>query len=519
MLPLRAENPEQEKTLVSWKEIASFLDRAERTVKRWEHERGLPVHRIPGGERGGVFAYPSELRAWLLAEQGNEAPNGPDLEGDPFLESGKPAAIQDHVAAAVSAEPPISQNERADGATQFAVKRRWVAWMTPPALLLGLAGAVFLSSQLDRNTTAAHETEKTPTVAGSHVSSARAEELYLQGRYEWSLRTADSLAKAVDDYTQAIVQDPAYAKAYAGLAECYDLLPEYGGIDRSEAFSRAKAAADRAIELDPNLAAGHRAKAFAMFYGDWDAPGSDGEFRKAIALAPNEVETHHWYATTLFSRRERSQSLAEIDEAAHLNPTNPAILADCAFLHVKFNDKREANIRTLRELARTQPTLVKASRYLEDIDLDDGNYEAYLVEIRQAATISHNPDESALAAASEHGWERGGVHEMFLAIRDLQQALYGRGGRTGYELALAYVRLGQPLAALRYFNAALENRDIRMMWLQSCNCSAEVRTNADYIQLFRRINETMHQTTPPSDLAVTTRPEKLTFPPAERQSR
>ena len=65
MLPLRAENPEQEKVLVSWKEIASFLDRAERTVRRWERDRGLPVHRVPGGERGGVYAYPSELATWL----------------------------------------------------------------------------------------------------------------------------------------------------------------------------------------------------------------------------------------------------------------------------------------------------------------------------------------------------------------------------------------------------------------------------------------------------------------------
>ena len=65
VLPLRAENPEQEKILVSWKEIASFLDRAERTVRRWERDRGLPVHRVPGGERGGVYAYPSELADWL----------------------------------------------------------------------------------------------------------------------------------------------------------------------------------------------------------------------------------------------------------------------------------------------------------------------------------------------------------------------------------------------------------------------------------------------------------------------
>src|SRR5580698_6844991 len=65
MASSRTENSRLEKTLVSWKEIAVYLNRAERTVKRWERERGLPVHRVPGGERGGVFAYPDELADWL----------------------------------------------------------------------------------------------------------------------------------------------------------------------------------------------------------------------------------------------------------------------------------------------------------------------------------------------------------------------------------------------------------------------------------------------------------------------
>ena len=70
-----ADSPERAKVLVSWKEIAAFLDRAERTVKRWERERGLPVHRVPGGERSGVFAYSHELNAWLLGDEGQEEPD------------------------------------------------------------------------------------------------------------------------------------------------------------------------------------------------------------------------------------------------------------------------------------------------------------------------------------------------------------------------------------------------------------------------------------------------------------
>ena len=84
-----------------------------------------------------------------------------------------------------------------------------------------------------------------------------AEALFLQGRYFWNLRTSDGLNKAIDAYTRAIVKDPSYADAYAGLAETYQFLPQFGNADLGESLTKAKDAADRAISLDPNLAAAH----------------------------------------------------------------------------------------------------------------------------------------------------------------------------------------------------------------------------------------------------------------------
>ena len=506
MPPIRPEPPEQTRTLVSWKEIATFLNHAERTVKRWEQERDLPVHRIPGKERGSVFAYPAELSAWLLGEQGKAVQASSPGENDPVESPSSPRMEPPEPIA--SGATPLSGRRSTDHMGPRISMRSWVTWITPPALILGAAGGLYLASHLNRSAAAARHSETTTTSA--HTPSPHAEELYLEGRYEWNLRTAQSLNKSIDDFTQAIVQDPAYALAYAGLAESYDLLPEYGDINRDEAFSRAKAASERAIALDPNLPAGHRAKAFALFYGDWDAQGSEREFKEALALAPNEVETHHWYATTLYSRREKEQALAQIDEALRLSPTSPAIQADAAFLHVSLGHNVEASIKTLRELARTQPNLVKASRYLYGIDFARRDYDAFRADLLHTVSIAHKADESELASAVERGWERGGEHGLLAAIRDVDLAQLARGDNKAFDVAGVYLRLGQPGTALHYFELALKQRDVRIARLPADSSLPALEEYPNYRALFQRIDEAMHLSPPPSlHLAVSTEPGKL----------
>src|ERR1700690_4450127 len=136
---------------------------------------------------------------------------------------------------------------------------------------------------------------------GHHPANREAEEFYLKGRFYWSKRTPDSLNKAVDSFTQAIVHDPNYAQAYVGLADSYNLLREYTLMPPSEAFPRALAAAKKAVELDPLSSEAHASVAFVSFYGMWDARTAEVEFQRAIELNPNNAVAHHWYATYLVS--------------------------------------------------------------------------------------------------------------------------------------------------------------------------------------------------------------------------
>jgi len=512
MASLPTENAKPVKALVSWKEIAAFLGRAERTVKRWERERGLPVHRVPGGERGSVYAYPRELADWLKGKSDELEAYDPariepaagysGLDTEAREES---SASQDDWAHRIAERPSRVKTQRvseparnpAHGKTPpVRFRREWIAAVVLLAVT-GLAGVSLVHARHARQAASSASSVAGASQNSADTPSHRAEEFYLQGRYEWNLRTAESLAKAIDAYTQAIVADPAYAQAYAGLAEVYDLLPEFGGMDRSEASPRAKAAADKAIELDPELAAGHRAKAFALFYGDWDVPGSDAEFRRALALAPNEAETHHWYATTLYSRQERGEALAQIDEALRLAPTSFATIADAAFLHASFNDRREASVKTLRELARTQANFVEANRYLASLDFEDGDYANYVADLRRAASISRDPDELSLATSAEKAWTHGGAPQLLSAVFRFDKQAYAQGTETGFLLGKDFLRLGDPGRALQAFNSALVRNDIRMMVLHNCDCVTGLSSNPGYRDLFLRVRERMKL--PPAD--------------------
>src|ERR1700751_3896520 len=135
-MPLpREPRPEKPQALVSWKEIAAFLNRAERTVKRWERARGLPVHRVPGGERGGVFAYPEELEAWLLGQDSTSL--------DPPQSSGQTTAAPENqgessLEPAAPAEGQIPFNPSPSPSHESAGLRRILAWITGSALAIGL---------------------------------------------------------------------------------------------------------------------------------------------------------------------------------------------------------------------------------------------------------------------------------------------------------------------------------------------------------------------------------------------
>jgi Tfp pilus assembly protein PilF len=419
-----------DRRLNSWKEIAAFFGRDERTVKRWEKERGLPVHRLPGTGKAGVFAYSNELSDWL-----------------------KPP------------EPP-----------QPAVRESRVRWASIAALASVALAVVAIA--LNYPLGARH--------AAAHVTNPEAEDLYLKGRYYWNKRTPDDLNKAVDLFTQAIVHDPGYAKAYAGLADTYNLLREFSLMPANEAFSRSLAAARRAVELDGGLADAHNSLAFASFYGAWDFASAEREFQRAIELGPQYATAHHWYANTLLCLGRFDEALAEIGRARQLDPNSASILADKGLILYAAGRSGEA-VALLKELAAADPSFQSPHHYLAQIYLCGGAYPAYLTEARLRAGLAHDTDGLTVVAAGEKGWSGGGARGLLVATLEAQKTLCAADRMPVYYLAQTSALLGRKAEALAYLHASVDKHEMWLVGMQVDPSFAGLRGQAGFASIAARV--------------------------------
>ena len=241
------------------------------------------------------------------------------------------------------------------------------------------------------------------------------QELYLRGKYYWNKRTPESLNQAVDYFTQAIVRDPGYAKAYSGLADCYNLLREYAAMPASEAWPRAIAAAKKAVELDDSSAEAHSSLAFVLFYGALDIRNGEREFQRAIQLNPDYEKAHHWYATSLMVQGRYREALAEIERARELDPASTSTLADKGYI-LFYGGQPDQAIALLKQVEAAEPASQSAHIYLATIYLSQNDSPNYLLESRKAAELSQNAPALKIWEAARKGFAAGGTHGMLESI-------------------------------------------------------------------------------------------------------
>jgi len=333
---------------------------------------------------------------------------------------------------------------------------RWKFIFVLPVLALLFAAWIFRPSY--HSAKAGPKTQSTSSSSPSaglplHAANREAEEFYLKGRYYWEKRTPDSLNKAVDSFTQALVHDPGYAPAYIGLADCYNLLREYTMMPAYEAYPRALAAAKKAVELAPQSSEAHASLAFVSFYGMWDAATADREFRQAIELNPNNSIAHHWYATYLSCLRRYSESLAEIERAQALDPASKSILADRGSILFSAGRHQDA-IVLLKQMEENEPDFISPHRYLKFIYLQRADYPHYLAEAKKEAVLMHDGSALAIVDATEKGFAAGGGPGLLAELSVQQKKLYDRGMLSPFYLAITYSMMGNKQEALRYLQTA-----------------------------------------------------------------
>jgi DNA-binding winged helix-turn-helix (wHTH) protein/TolB-like protein/Tfp pilus assembly protein PilF len=226
---------------------------------------------------------------------------------------------------------------------------------------------------------------------------------YLRGRYFWNRRTEDGLRRAADYFQQAIAADPANAPAYAGLADSYSLLGSVGtdGMPPTKAMPLAKAAAQRAIQLDPDLADGHISLAYVLLSYDWDLPGAAREFSRALELNPNSATAHHWYSHYFMAAADMGQATEQMRQALRLEPLSPSINIGIGWC-LYYSRQYDRAIEQFRSVVEIDPTLPLAHQTLGMAYQQKGLFDQAIAEYQRAAALSGNSPASVTSLASAY---------------------------------------------------------------------------------------------------------------------
>jgi len=325
------------------------------------------------------------------------------------------------------------------------------------------------------------------------LSSARrvdpeAYRLYLKGRYFWVKRTPESVAKAIGLFEQAIDADPTYAQAYAGLADCYMSLGfsfDVGSLPPIEAIPKAKAAVAKALEITEALAEVYSPLAFMKLNYDWDFPGAETEFKRALELNPGNANVHHWYAHYLIVAGRPSESLAESYRALELDPLSPIMSVHLGWLYYYLHDYERA-LNQLNKTLELDPNYGLAYWYIGLVKEQQRAFTEAIAALKRGDELLK--DNLVVKADLAHALAASGRKaDAEDALQDLSSL-----SRTRYvnpfEIGLIYIGLGQSEKAFQWLNRAYEERSDLLVYLRVDPRLDPVRSNPRFQELVRRMN-------------------------------
>ncbi len=191
---------------------------------------------------------------------------------------------------------------------------------------------------------------RTPSAISKRgTENTEAYQQYLKGRFHWNKRTIEDINKSIEHFQKAIEIDPSYARAYAGLADSYAVIPSYSNNRSKEAFPKARTAALKALEIDNSLAEAHATLASVLNEFDWKFEEAEKEFKRAIELDPNYATAHHWYAEYLLTMNRDDEALTEIKRAQECDPLSLIINSILGLIHALKGDFAEAESPTKKD--------------------------------------------------------------------------------------------------------------------------------------------------------------------------
>lgn len=367
------------KRLDGWKSIAGYFNRDRTTAMRWARDRGMPVHRMPGGKQGSVFAFEQDLAAWALNQ------------GDLTQEAGETAA-----AAPPELPDPVP-------VVSSPARRVWLPLAIGGVVLLGVGNWAWQG----RETPA-------PVMPPSTTPSPRALEVprdpavardFVAARDAWARRTPADLERAITLYAGVLRRDPGFAPAHAGVAEAWLILREYGRADEATAYRNARRHVAIALKIDPQLPAAHRAMGFIDYWWDSKSASATEHFRHALALDDRDPQTHFWFANMLADIGDDATAQAEYDKARLLDPGSRVIAVEQACSHWQAGRDAMA-LEQLTALARTAPGDATIQNCLAWAYISQGDIVRFAEALRRRAEARGEPRLLRLAARMDEAVRR-----------------------------------------------------------------------------------------------------------------
>jgi DNA-binding SARP family transcriptional activator len=315
-----------------------------------------------------------------------------------------------------------------------------------------------------------------------YTADPEAYTLYLKGRFCWNKRTGESLRKAIGYFKDAIEKDAAYALAYSGLADCYNLLSLYSVMPPKEAMPMAKAAAKKAIEIDESLAEAHTSLALTYLYYDWNWEAAEREFQCAIELNPNYATAHHWYHEYLIARGRFDEQMAEILHAEELDPVSLIINTDVGW-GLYYARQYDQAIEQLRRTLELDPNFAVAHLMLGLTHAQKNRLDEALASIQKSIELSVNdPFTLAIGALGYVCAIAGKKAEALSAIDRMKQL-----SASDYCQALVLAGLRDRNGAIERLESAFEQRYDRLIYLDVEPIFDDLKSHPRFQGLIRRI--------------------------------
>jgi TolB-like protein/DNA-binding winged helix-turn-helix (wHTH) protein len=320
-------------------------------------------------------------------------------------------------------------------------------------------------------------------LAQSGTANEAAYDLYLKGRFFWNKRDQANLLKAIGYFEQAIRQDPNYALAHSGLADCYVLLGMEPRPNHETDKLRAEAAAVRAVALDDSLAEVHTSLAGIRVLYDWDWPGAEREFKRAIELNPAYAPAHHWYAVLYLAPQHRwDEAISEMNRALELDPVSPILTTDLGWVYYAQGQYDRAITQYRKSVELAQDFIPAHYRLFQVYDLKGMQDDAVRELEAQVRLMNNDQDARGIAGI----YAQSGYHGLLEFMFRWRRAQSRRGNSDANGMAISAMSVGETDVAMDELRRAVANREPQVIYMAVEHQYDGLRSDPRFHELLRQ---------------------------------